>query len=659
MNTVDRMRDDELDPWDTFIDQAGPPNTNPAVRPRDTRVVIPDASQLATLPRYGGGRVPLLRSAAEAYGRLLAAARQAGIRPPLLEIVSGYRTVEQQKVLYEGAQSKYHEAASKWVAPPGKSVHQSGRAIDFFMGIKNKSANVSRQRNTAVYRWLTENADRFDFVPYQAEPWHWEYTPRTASSSAPHYVLYPREVRVGGTVAWRNNNPGNIVFSRQARAYGAIGRSGRFAVFPDENTGMRAVGALLRSSHYRNLSIRDGMRRYAPAEDHNDPVAYARWIGRETGIDAARTFGSLTDSELAAVVRAIRKVEGWRPGTSYTCDTRAAPDWAAALLRCEVRPASPTGPTGPAAGSTGRAGPTGHASRTSTAGPTAAAGPRAPEVNGTPGLATVETSPPERTLYVNIPLGNYLSARTKGTRQPIPALTGIYVPAGLSAASPVDVLIYLHGHHPGAPNQTIAQYWSAQKPWPLREGVHDSGKRAILVAPTLGPWAEAGWLGGPGGLDRYMELVRSALAVHGPYRGTRPAVGRLILACHSGGGTTMRRFAMSPGVYAGRVVEVWGFDCLYNQGDETAWAQWARARPTARVYVYYLGSTATRSRLLGQQGVPNVHVERSTAANHDHVPIKHWGLRLGESPLADVGAVGPSAHLDGATMSGAASAFSL
>ena len=28
---------------------------------------------------------------------------------------------------------------------------------------------------TATYRWLVLNAERFGFVPYVYEPWHWEY----------------------------------------------------------------------------------------------------------------------------------------------------------------------------------------------------------------------------------------------------------------------------------------------------------------------------------------------------------------------------------------------------------------------------------------------------------------------------------------------------
>ena len=57
--------------------------------------------------------------------------------------------------------------------------------------------------------------------------------------------------RNGGSAAWRNNNPGNIIKSKFAYANGAIGESGRFAIFPDEETGLRATMNLLRSKNFQ------------------------------------------------------------------------------------------------------------------------------------------------------------------------------------------------------------------------------------------------------------------------------------------------------------------------------------------------------------------------------------------------------------------------
>lgn len=119
---------------------------------------------------------------------------------------------------------------------------------------------------------------------------------------------------VGGTRAWRNNNPGNIRMSEFSRRAGAIGSAGGFAVFPDEQTGMRAVKSLLRTENYNKLTIAGAISRYAPPSENNT-AAYHRSIEKLTGLSINRRMSDLTDSELDKVARAIRQIEGWKPGT--------------------------------------------------------------------------------------------------------------------------------------------------------------------------------------------------------------------------------------------------------------------------------------------------------------------------------------------------------
>jgi LAS superfamily LD-carboxypeptidase LdcB len=123
--------------------------------------------------------VPLHRLAALAWAALSAAARTAGHAAPLLLPVSGYRTVDEQAWLWEAALVKYGDpdVALLWVARPGTSAHQSGRAVDCHLGSPIESEYVEAQRGTAVHRWLAANAERFGFYPYDVEPWHWEYNP--------------------------------------------------------------------------------------------------------------------------------------------------------------------------------------------------------------------------------------------------------------------------------------------------------------------------------------------------------------------------------------------------------------------------------------------------------------------------------------------------
>jgi hypothetical protein len=139
----------------------------------------PKQADLVTVPGVGGKRIQLHRLAAAAWRALVGAARADGIRDPLLLPISGYRSPATQERLWRNALQKYGspQEARKWVAPPRGSAHQTGRAIDFYLGGRNSSANVSRLRALSSYKWLVPNAERFGFYPYPREPWHWEYNP--------------------------------------------------------------------------------------------------------------------------------------------------------------------------------------------------------------------------------------------------------------------------------------------------------------------------------------------------------------------------------------------------------------------------------------------------------------------------------------------------
>jgi hypothetical protein len=139
----------------------------------------PAAANLVEVKAYGRRTVPLHRTAAIALSALIAAARADGIPEPLLRPISGYRSPEHQAALWRSALAKYGSAAvaRRWVAPPGSSAHQSGRAVDLNLGRSLSGANIGAMRATPAYAWLVANAQLFGFYQYPAEPWHWEYNP--------------------------------------------------------------------------------------------------------------------------------------------------------------------------------------------------------------------------------------------------------------------------------------------------------------------------------------------------------------------------------------------------------------------------------------------------------------------------------------------------
>jgi zinc D-Ala-D-Ala carboxypeptidase len=105
---------------------------------------------------------------ARAFLALRAAAAEAGIE---LGLASGFRTAAEQRALFRAwRKGRGHKAAL-----PGRSNHQSGRALDI-AGILAPGA----------LPWLEANAAAFGFKrTVKNEPWHWEYVDIPIARGAP------------------------------------------------------------------------------------------------------------------------------------------------------------------------------------------------------------------------------------------------------------------------------------------------------------------------------------------------------------------------------------------------------------------------------------------------------------------------------------------
>jgi hypothetical protein len=122
-----------------------------------------------------------------------------------------------------------------------------------------------------------------------------------------------RDVYSGGSISWRNNNPGNMVAG--AGGISPIGRNGGFAIFPDYQTGFDAVVANLERPGYQAVTIGDAIRLWAPEAAGNNPVTYANHIQTWTGLPVDMPMDVLTTAQINAVASAIQRQEGWVVGT--------------------------------------------------------------------------------------------------------------------------------------------------------------------------------------------------------------------------------------------------------------------------------------------------------------------------------------------------------
>jgi hypothetical protein len=146
------------------------------------------------------------------------------------------------------------------------------------------------------------------------------------------YVLYQTQVRTAGSSSWLANNPGNMDYTPDLVEWGAYegkklkwGKH-RFAIFPNEETGLRAVQRFLRK-HQGRRDITLMMNLFAPAGDlSNDPQLYAKSVASALGVPLGTLVSDLTDEQLAAFASTIKDVEGWKPGQTYPRGDPALPE---------------------------------------------------------------------------------------------------------------------------------------------------------------------------------------------------------------------------------------------------------------------------------------------------------------------------------------------
>ena len=141
----------------------------------------------------------------------------------------------------------------------------------------------------------------------------------TAANGAGSTVAYTKPdgtttTLSGGSLAWRNNNPGNLVYNLNTVALGAIGQNNGFAVFPDISTGSAALAGILNTTTYQSLSVDAAIARYAPSFENNTS-AYQAFVTNTLGVSGSTTLNSLSATQMQSLQSAIQTQEGYTPGT--------------------------------------------------------------------------------------------------------------------------------------------------------------------------------------------------------------------------------------------------------------------------------------------------------------------------------------------------------
>ncbi|MBU0750375.1 D-alanyl-D-alanine carboxypeptidase family protein [Patescibacteria group bacterium] len=110
--------------------------------------------------------------------RLLRAADKDGLD---LNVISGFRSFEQQASLKAGYKVVYGTGANAFSADQGYSEHQLGTTVDFTT--EKIGSTFTGFEQSEEFAWLQKNAYRYGFILsypannsyYQYEPWHWRF----------------------------------------------------------------------------------------------------------------------------------------------------------------------------------------------------------------------------------------------------------------------------------------------------------------------------------------------------------------------------------------------------------------------------------------------------------------------------------------------------
>ena len=246
--------------------------------------------------------------------------------------------------------------------------------------------------------------------------------------------------------------------------------------------------------------------------------------------------------------------------------------------------------------------------------------------------------------------------------------TAVYFPPRHAVSSKkLDVVLWLHGYY-----VKDHKFLFHGDPARIREQVRDSGKDVVLIAPFLGyEYSVGDNVAGNYNVndlatlkwgERYLDQIIAAISkFETPDAEPAPLlqIGKLVIACHSGGGNGMRNLVGSLGKYQSNLAACWGFDCLYgahaNPDDATFWYQWLSGPNASALEIIYGPSTLPQSvklHLMGR-GLATADGNRAEpsrpAVNNLSVSIGHYDVFLAFGELVKVADLDPN-YVDGFMM---------
>jgi len=123
------------------------------------------------------------------------------------------------------------------------------------------------------------------------------------------------QVRTGGTLNWRMNNPCSILYGKFAVSQNAIGKASKYAVFETYEAGRKACYVLLfESEHgYKNKNLADAMKRFAPLKEGFKTQKYIDAL-KKIRVNTATIMVNLPENKRQQMIDMLMEIEDFIPG---------------------------------------------------------------------------------------------------------------------------------------------------------------------------------------------------------------------------------------------------------------------------------------------------------------------------------------------------------
>ncbi|ETO43458.1 hypothetical protein [Morganella sp. EGD-HP17] len=162
-----------------------------------------------------------------------------------------------------------------------KQVFQQIEEFGLSHGWSDEQILAKKQEfKTSTARKAIENqigADYMQFMQQNGEP--------SDTGGVSRDITANNGTSSGETRGLRNNNPGNIEFSKKNNWVGQLGSDGRFVKFSSPEHGIRALGKnLLSYSRQGYVTPEQIITKWAPPEDGNDTEAYIKFVSGYLGV---------------------------------------------------------------------------------------------------------------------------------------------------------------------------------------------------------------------------------------------------------------------------------------------------------------------------------------------------------------------------------------